>query len=301
MSGRISTLLNLNDVAAEHVLLTSEHINLGPRSQLLARNANIDVLTIAENGLTADSEGNPTVAIDLDGATIGLIKPYVPVMDDGFVDTSVGSVTGEAPDEAGYRRFYLQTMTQALARPLRYRNGDEFLEVPRGYNAFAFQQLRLSAATMGFPNVARDIAIQQNVTYQEHLGGDQILLKVVYFLGGLINRYGYDNSWAVLYLFVLWLIGLGVLHSEGLRDWASEAYTGRKPARPAAKQEGKPTSRFRPAFFSMDRTIPTLALDQAFASFADLPPWKANVLYLQRVLASVIILIMIGGAFSFYQ
>jgi hypothetical protein len=297
ITGRIASALILNDVTAGRVMLRGERLDFGRDAVVLARNAEIGVFSIAATGLVS-TDGSP-VALDLEGSTIGLLKPHSPILDEGRVETISEELGMLALNEAAYRRFYLSTVVNALNEPVKFSVEEKAYQQGPGYPGAAFRLLRSSALAAGYPSIAKDIAVLQNERYGAQLPASQFLLKGIYFIGGAINQYGYDNMIAVAWLVLLWIAGVGVLNA----DLFVYTYEGivRRLRRIQGPRRPSPRFNFRGLFFSIDRTVPALGLDNAFSSTAEIRNWQAACIYLQRILSFVVILFMIGGALNFFQ
>jgi len=306
ITGAINEVLNLNDAVAERVSLRGERLQFRDGAVLMARNARIGVFTLAPSGLAVDASNNAKMALDISGASIDLLKPHTPILDEGGPeDISMGADT-DPLEEEDYRAFYLLAIPQALQRDISFESLDK--PIGRGYDGAAYRLLRESATSQGYPAIARDIAVQQNDRYSREIPEDQVGLKAVYFLGQQINEYGYDNTRAVAWLVVLWVIGFLVLNFEFIAffvlaavDWLRGTFSPRlempKPWRPAVR----PRANLRGIFFSMDRTVPTLGLDKDFDGTGGFVGWRGVCLYLQRICSFIVILFMIGGALNFFQ
>ncbi|NIY78990.1 hypothetical protein HCZ23_05855 [Celeribacter sp. HF31] len=194
-----------------------------------------------------------------------------------------------------YDAFLFDSLLPAL------RQSPEFYSTAE-YNAETYAIVRNSLQRLGLFDLSRKIAIEQNDHYRA--ATNERATKVIYGLGRALTRYGYETYRAVFYLLGLWLAGFAVLLLDQILM--------------LRKQDGK---LHRPklwealnkcVFYSLDRTVPTLVLDEVFnspATSGDRPyrartqtsAWVISVLYIQRMLAFLVIAFAIGGLFNVYQ
>jgi hypothetical protein len=203
-----------------------------------------------------------------------------------------------------------------------------------------YDTLAQSWERMGNTNLARQTWILKNQDYANALqpeasiwGVAGWLTKIVYGLADVISGYGYENIKALIWLGLLWLVGLVVglvVGEEGLayvfdwvvtwRHWDRPGGARHRAAVAALRSSRQPRNargQFVAAkdivkkksaremraglFFGLDRSVPTLALDQRFGDHSGLGPYLSAWFYFQRAASFLILILMVAGAFNMFQ
>lgn len=322
LAGTISEEVYVNQARLGALSFNDYRGRLGPDAVMNLRNAEIDLLALGPQTMRRSDDGRgPT--LEIDGAQIRQIRHFDPDLDEWR--NAFTRVTRHAEnDENGLAELYLEQILPATGNAV----GDPSMRP--AYSGTVYRMLRDAALAAGYPALERRLAIVQNQHYTSYVRDMSLLTWLFYRLGGLVNSFGYDNGKGVLILGLIWLIGFVILISDTLLWWArnllSRALTGSAPkwATRIAPSGICPRLRLSGLFLSIDRTVPSLALDNSFSdprrailaghdpALRALRPRRQKdlgaytgilvvSLYIQRLVAFVVIMIMIGGVFNLFQ
>lgn len=277
LSGAFEDKLFLNGLQSDRILFQDGRVRFDRQSEVFMRDVNVGTISAPRLGFRSDDAAVP---VDVMGARFNILKWYEPGRDlppgedDAAVDIANG---GEA--ECAFFDCLLASFSAGGG----------------GYDPFVYTALRDSASALGMNAEARSLAIAKNDAYRESLtteSWDGWGLWAIYSLGKYINAYGYNNLLGFLWLIGLWIFGVIVLL------WPGTART----------QDGDGDASvilnlpsYRAFFASLDRTIPALGLDEAFTHTRTLHPARAMLIYLQRFVAFIVVAIILGGLFDFFQ
>ncbi|MDF2142917.1 hypothetical protein [Paenirhodobacter sp. CAU 1674] len=318
----IEKQLYANGATIGSLIVPGNRAAFAPGADLNLRHSKIGSLVLTRKGL---SPADGPRSLSIDGAELGRITLFDPAKDDGAMDLpdpdDKEAKDEEAPPTASpngeqdVTALYFDELLPSLGVALKDGRYDR--AQPSNYSGTTYGTLRHAALAEGYPELERKIAILQNDHYAAAIASQNPVRKVFYWLGYHINQYGYDNAQAVVILLVIWLLGALVLHADVI--WwlvAKLAVWGlRLLHSPRADRIAIPASCPRPRvtglFFSIDRTIPTLQLDNKFAqpgsenwfeqSSTRVARGLIALLYLQRLAAFIVIAFMVGGILNVFQ
>ncbi|MCR9121944.1 MAG: hypothetical protein NXH91_06695 [Phyllobacteriaceae bacterium] len=278
LSGGFEDKLFLNGLQSDRILFQDGRVRFDRRSKVFMRDVNVGTISAPRLGFRSDDAAVP---VDVMGARFNILKWYEPGRDlpPGEDDAAVDAADGGDGDCAFF---------DCLLASFSAGSGG-------GYDPFVYTALRDSASALGMNAEARSLAIAKNDAYRESLTTDSWDgwgIWAIYSLGKYINAYGYNNLLGFIWLIGLWIFGVIVLL------WPGTAQT----------QDGEDNASvvlnlpsYRAFFASLDRTIPALGLDEAFTHTRTLHPARAMLIYLQRFVAFIVVAIILGGLFDFFQ
>ncbi|WP_296419887.1 hypothetical protein [Pseudooctadecabacter sp.] len=286
---RLQDILIMNHMRAVTVRFESERLAMTPGAQILMRSATIDRLVLAPR-LFPREDQDPFL-IDVTNSDVGRIDLYNPDRDAVSALDQGGAAMASAPkvDAGDLRTLFARDLPRALSL---LPDAEGRIDAP--YQPQVYTLLRASSSTAGFPDVARRLAISQNEHFASQLPKEDVAQRVLYWMGGVINQYGYNNLRGIVLLaFIVVLPWLWF--NRHLAGWVSGSLrAGRKLDRPAPPVANS-------FFRSIDRTIPTLQLDEAFSKTHSLTKWDVRIIYLQRIFGFIVILFILGGVFEVFQ
>lgn len=278
LSGGFQDKLFLNGLQSDRILFQDGRVRFDRQSEVFMRDVNVGTISAPRLGFRSDEAAVP---VDVMGARFNILKWYEPGRDlpPGEDDAAVDAANGGEGDCAFF---------DCLLASFSAGGGG-------GYDPFVYTALRDSASALGMNAEARSLAIAKNDAYRESLtteSWDGWGIWAIYSLGKYINAYGYNNLLGFIWLIGLWIFGVIVLLWPGT----------------AQNQEGDDNASvvlnlpsYRAFFASLDRTIPALGLDEAFTHTRTLHPARAMLIYLQRFVAFIVVAIILGGLFDFFQ
>lgn len=287
LSGAFNTELSIRGIRASRVLFNDQHISFGSDATINARDARIQNLSVPKAGFR--SENSEPIALDLMGSELGVLKWFEPGKDLTLTRNETPALD---TSDVGCAFFDCVLRSASMATG------------PNQYNPYIYNVLIASAKSLGMNSEARRLLIAKNDDYRKSLAnGDGNLGEwLVYFLGKYVNEYGYNNLRGFLWLFAIWAFGALVYSADRwsrlCENSASAEFIGPKLNQRSLDREA-PT--IYAVFGSLDRTVPTLGLDTEFGTVRGLHPVQTSLIYLQRFLAFVVIAIMLGGLFDFFQ
>ncbi|WP_146038026.1 hypothetical protein [Tabrizicola aquatica] len=282
------------------------------------RHAEIGSLVLSLGALRPDSANSRQLSFE--GATIGGISVFDRDKDDVSI-TINPTETATKPDipdhecenrngQERLRCLYVDELLPALGVTI---DGGRFVSQDDGqYSGAVYRTLRAAAEREGYPELGQSLAIIQNDHYAASVASDDFIKSGFYSLGYAINRYGYENSRGVIILLFIWLGGFLILNHAFLLWLVSEPFRRLFPNYFSPEKVAEIDKHDRQSFIvshiflSVDRTIPTLGLDNEFAQPAagqgqKFGPWVLAALYVQRLCAFVVIAFMLGGVFNVFQ
>lgn len=282
------------------------------------RHAEIGSLVLSLGVLRPDSANSRQLSFE--GATIGGISVFDRDKDDVSI-TINPTETATKPDipdhecenrngQERLRCLYVDELLPALGVTI---DGGRFVSQNDGqYSGAVYRTLRAAAEREGYPELGQSLAIIQNDHYAASVASDDFIKSGFYSLGYAINRYGYENSRGVIILLFIWLGGFLILNHAFLLWLVSEPFRRLFPNYFSPEKVAEIDKHDRQSFIvshiflSVDRTIPTLGLDNEFAQPAagrgqKFGPWVLAALYVQRLCAFVVIAFMLGGVFNVFQ
>lgn len=278
LSGGFEDKLFLNGLQSDRILFQDGRVRFDRQSEVFMRDVNVGTISAPRLGFRSDDAAVP---VDVMGARFNILKWYEPGRDlpPGEDDAAVDAADGGDGDCAFF---------DCLLASFSAGSGG-------GYDPFVYTALRDSASALGMNAEARSLAIAKNDAYRESLtteSWDGWGIWAIYSLGKYINAYGYNNLLGFIWLIGLWIFGVIVLLWPGS----------------AQNQDGDDNASvvlnlpsYRAFFASLDRTIPALGLDEAFTHTRTLHPARAMLIYLQRFVAFIVVAIILGGLFDFFQ
>lgn len=278
LSGGFEEELFLNGLQSDRILFQDGRVRFDRQSEVFMRDVNVGTISAPRRGFRSDDAAVP---VDVMGARFNILKWYEPGRDlpPGEDDAAVDAADGGEGDCAFF---------DCLLASFSAGSGG-------GYDPFVYTALRDSASALGMNAEARSLAIAKNDAYRESLtteSWDGWGIWAIYSLGKYINAYGYNNLLGFIWLIGLWIFGVIVLLWPGT----------------AQNQDGEDNASvvlnlpsYRAFFASLDRTIPALGLDEAFTHTRTLHPARAMLIYLQRFVAFIVVAIILGGLFDFFQ
>lgn len=259
------------------------------------RNANLGRLMIDPQLFQGQRDDGRSQSIDLTGATFSSIR-----VADFSADDTNGFVISSQQDYGSYRDLLYNAILPALGLSV-----DKRADTP--YRGADYIALRNAALVAGFPDIERTLAIAQNDHYGLQSGNS--FIRSVYFISSAINQYGYNNGRAIVWLIAIWFMGWLLLISPNAISAAAKldgASSGESKSR--VSQKGSPF--LLSMFLSLDRTIPVLNLDAKFSEIYDNSSFESTSrlwgglfrygLYVQRILAYMVLLFMLGGVFNIF-
>lgn len=303
-------------------MLAGAGTHFGKDACAIARNVRVDTIVydlLDPSGQTSNPYA-PAV-VDVYGADFRMISASEP-----------HALTRPGNDEE-YLAAFLRDASGCGRPGAATTSGEEYL--PAVYDALAAGQERA-----GNLDLARRIKVLKNRAYAETLvpqGGpvEQLtvmLTRTVYWAADVVSGYGYENIKAIIWLAGITLLGFlfGWIGEERLARLLDPLFgrssrpqpvvvpppvqttaprrgpkgqfiaAPKMPAPPPAPQPPAPTRR-TPFFFVLDRSVPSLSLDDAFAKHEGLGFYLSNWYYVQRILCFLILLLMVAGAFNVFQ
>jgi hypothetical protein len=192
------------------------------------------------------------------------------------------------------------------------------------YRAEEFDQLAAVLEKSGRGDKSRDIKIEKNRAYAR--ASDSRLTSSIYTVAGFVNGYGYDNEFALLLYFACVLVGMVLFWI-----WLNArpiALCGRVMRRPATTWRRRALLRrigmlrrrnLQPSpgallsvhrrnggliyafFFSLDRSLPPLNLDSAFATQEGMWRPLAYWFFFQRAFCFLVISLVVAGSLGMFQ
>ena len=300
LAGHLDQSINLNEAQISGTTrLGGLGMAYSAKACVRMRDAVLGTIILDPNA--AENDGKPLpgpAAIDAFGAKYDLVRASNPLPIDRRQETAMVSVKtflgqpGKTCEDEG-----LVDDPQDGEEGIRYTPGI-YDGLARGYEA------------TGDIDMARAVKIEKNRAYARGLEKlppsiGVMLERAVYFLSDIINGFGYRNVNAVI-----WLVGL--VTTGYLLSWIAAATAGRRSRDPASlgaiamasgHVQSRPAPRMNLFMFSLDRAIPSLALDTTFGTHLDkpMPGWLSVWFYVQRIACFLIIILMIAGAFEVFQ
>lgn len=315
IAGHISKSLRLSDFRTHSLLFFPGRTSFGPKARFILYSSDIDRLGIPLGLLKNDTE---SVGMGFGGSKVGRIFLADPNWN-GYPDsvTSQASVTIESgdreidqpavippqsrskttvsfgPSEHDYRQFFVNELLPSIWYAVDP-------ETKSSYSASYYNLIRETADSEGFPKLSREISILQNEHFTE---GMPWISSKLYRLIGSINQYGYNNARAIVILVSIYCIGFGILVLEYIYDKRRLMKLGRE----SEIQSFWPRVFVDSLFMSMDRTVPTLSVDEEYSRpvhagvVENRPVWVIAWLYSQRAMAFIVAAALIGGVFDVFQ
>lgn len=336
----VTDLIHAARLRTEYLVFFGDAAELGDNSVVSLRNSSVGIFSLPL-GMFASENHNK--ALDLDGATIGKLRLFDERWDAFEIDRGSGktAVLTEANNGLLMRNKQVPAGSNASKEEYRKLVFDELLPAVQRkaesdsvtYRGADYVFLRQSLEDVGYPSLAREVAVAQNNQYRAVLRSEGALgLYAVYWLGYWINDYGYDNGKALHWLFLIWIFGVLALLAErrlaakridsdekadpslqlspqNLRSVKTPIVSRRPPQQREAAHTRLSYGRkvIESLFLSADRTVPTLTIDENFNRPANhegaVRRHSALIvfLYLQRFIAFVIVIFMIGGILDVFQ
>lgn len=284
ISGAINSELSMTGLRASRVLFNDQYVGFGNGAIINARDAKLQSLSIPKVGFR-DEEMEP-IAIDLMGSEVGILKWFEPGKD---LPISQNQLPPLDTTEADCPFF------DCVLRSAKLANG------PDQYNPYIYNVLQTSAKSLGMTSDARRLLIAKNDDYRRSLSGGEGNFGewLVYILGKYVNEYGYNNVRGFLWLIGIWVFGALVYSAGRWSHLGGNSTSAEAVAGHDSLDRQSPT--IYAIFGSLDRTVPTLGLDTDFGTVRGLHPVQTTLIYIQRFLAFVVIAIMLGGLFDFFQ
>ena len=286
---RLQDILIMNHMRAETVRFESERLAMTPGAQIFMRSATIDRLVLAPR--LFPRENQDPFLMDVTNSNVGRIDLYNPDRDALSELDKGAAAMADAPmvDAGDMRTLFARDLPRALSI---LPDADGQIDAP--YQPQVYALLRASSSTAGFPDVARRLAIAQNEHFASQLPSDDYAQRLLYWMGGAINQYGYNSLRGIVLLAAI-IVLPWVWFNRHLVTWICKCLRrGKRLDRPAPPVANS-------FFRSIDRTIPTLQLDEAFSKTHSLSAWDVRIIYLQRIFGFVVILFILGGVFEVFQ
>lgn len=192
------------------------------------------------------------------------------------------------------------------------------------YRAEEFDQLAAALERSGRGDKARDIKIAKNRAYAD--ASNSALTRAIYTIAGFVNGYGYNNQFALMlyfacvlvgmFLFWLWLnahpIALTARMARspdalwGKRKLLSRIGLLRRKRLPPEESRSLGVYRRNGGliyafFFSLDRSLPPLNLDSAFATHEGMWRPLAYWFFFQRAFCFLVISLVLAGSLGMFQ
>lgn len=286
---RLQDILIMNHMRADTVRFESERLAMTPGAQILMRSATIDRLVLAPR--LFPRENQDPFLMDVTNSNVGRIDLYNPNRDAfSELDKGAAAMTDAPKVDAGdMRTLFARDLPRALSI---LPDADGHIDAP--YQPQVYALLRASSSTAGFPDVARRLAIAQNEHFASQLPANDYAQRLLYWMGGAINQYGYNSLRGIVLLAAI-IVLPWLWFNRHLVTWIC------KCMRRGERLDRPPPPVANSFFRSIDRTIPTLQLDEAFSKTQSLSAWDVRIIYLQRIFGFIVILFILGGVFEVFQ
>lgn len=306
LSGHIEKHIDLTQSQVRgSTVLSGKAIAYGTNSCLLMRDADLQsVILDSPSGDTDETVRTAPRSIDAYGAQFEVIRASEPV---SIADRNQAALTlidvFEKPDGELCTLDGLKADKPAdtsARTPKTHKISDYYM--PGVYDALA-----TGYEAAGDVDMARIVKIEKNRAYAEALtdmvqSTGVMLERAVYAVSDRINGFGYRNLNAVFWL-------LGLISTGYLLSWIAAKQVGRTSAEMGAINlaQSRATEVKQPSLnrlmFSLDRAIPTLALDTTFGTHSGIPMpnWLSLWFYIQRIACFLIVILILAGAFEVFQ